>query len=219
LAGEPWCARRSPVAGWGWFLYQGVVDPLGGINTLWPLFGHREPELAGLAMIFVCAVLVKMKRERYLWVAAVPTAWLLIVHADRGLAETLPRDPKIGFLANCARFSEALARGEVLAPAKSLDEMRRVIFNNQLDAALCALFMGVVVLTLVFAMRAALRARAEQHADRDGDAACGARCGSLSTLREMRGRPRRRRAPGDRLARLRRYVAHVRSATSGDDAR
>lgn len=160
---ESWGANLActalAVAGWGWFLYQGVVDPLGGINTLWPLFGIANQMLAGLAMIFVCAVLVKMKRERYLWVAAVPTVWLLACTLTAGWQKLFHPDPRIGFLANASRFSDALARGEVLAPAKSLDEMRRVLFNNQLDAALCALFMGVVVLTLVFAMRAALRAR------------------------------------------------------------
>ena len=160
---ESWTANlvctALAVSGWGWFLYQGVVDPLGGINTLWPLFGIANQMLAGLAMIFVCAALVKMKRERYLWVAALPTAWLLVCTLTAGWQKLFHADPKIGFLANAARFSEALARGEVLAPAKSLVEMERVIFNNRLDAALCALFMAVVVLTLVFAMRAALQAR------------------------------------------------------------
>ncbi len=160
---ESWTANlvctALAVAGWGWFLYQGVVDPLGGINTLWPLFGIANQMLAGLAMIFVCAVLVKMKRERYLWVVAVPTAWLLVCTLTAGWQKLFHADPKIGFLANARRFGDALERGEVLAPANSLDEMRRVIFNFQVDAALCALFMGVVVLTLVFATRAALRAR------------------------------------------------------------
>jgi carbon starvation protein CstA len=160
---ESWVANVActalAVAGWGWFLYQGVVDPLGGINTLWPLFGIANQMLAGLAMIFVCATLVKMKRERYLWVAALPTTWLLACTLTAGWQKLFHADPKIGFLSNAARFSDALARGELLAPAKSIDEMRRVIFNNQIDAALCALFMGVVVLTLVFALRAALKAR------------------------------------------------------------
>jgi carbon starvation protein len=84
---------------------------------------------------------------------------LLVCTLTAGWQKLFHADPKIGFLANAARFSESLARGEVLAPAKSLAEMERVIFNNRLDAALCALFMGVVVLTLVFAMRAALQAR------------------------------------------------------------
>src|SRR5207342_39682 len=103
--------------------------------TLWPLFGIANQMLAGLAMIFVCAVLVKMKRERFLWVAAVPTTWLLVCTLTAGWQKLFHDDPKIGFLANTRRFGDALARGEVLAPAKSLDEMRRVIFNYQVDAA------------------------------------------------------------------------------------
>jgi carbon starvation protein len=160
---ESWTANLVctglAVSGWGWFLYQGVVDPLGGINTLWPLFGIANQMLAGLAMIFVCAALVKMKRDRHLWVAALPTAWLLACTLAAGWQKLFHADPKIGFLANARRFSDALARGEVLAPAKSIDEMRRVVFNNHLDAGLCALFMAVVVLTLVFALRTALQAR------------------------------------------------------------
>ncbi|BCT92952.1 carbon starvation protein A [Lysobacter helvus] len=160
---ESWTANlvctALAVSGWGWFLYQGVVDPLGGINTLWPLFGIANQMLAGLAMIFVCAVLVKMKRERYLWVAALPTAWLLACTLTAGWQKLFHADPKIGFLSNVRRYTDALAHGEVLAPAKSLDDMRRVLLNNQIDAALCALLMAVVVLTLVFATRAAWRAR------------------------------------------------------------
>jgi carbon starvation protein len=160
---ESWTANLTctalAVAGWGWFLYQGVVDPLGGINTLWPLFGIANQMLAGLAMIFACAALVKMKRERYLWVAAVPTLWLLACTLTAGWQKLFHDDPKIGFLSNAARFSDALARGEVLAPARSLAEMERVVFNNHVNAALCALFMGVVVLTLVFAVRAGWQAR------------------------------------------------------------
>ena len=160
---ESWTANLTctalAVAGWGWFLYQGVVDPLGGINTLWPLFGVANQMLAGLAMIFACAALVKMKRERYLWVAAVPTLWLLACTLTAGWQKLFHDDPKIGFLSNAARFSDALARGEVLAPARSLAEMERVLFNNHVNAALCALFMGVVVLTLVFAVRAGWQAR------------------------------------------------------------
>ena len=147
------------VSGWGWFLYQGVADPLGGINTLWPLFGIANQMLAGMAMIFVCVAIVKMKRERYLWIPALPTAWLLICTMTAGWQKLFSDDPKIGFLANARKFADAFARGEVLPPAKSLDEMQRVIFNNQLDAALCALFMSVVVLMVLFAIRTSLAAR------------------------------------------------------------
>ncbi|MEO8670018.1 MAG: carbon starvation CstA family protein [Tahibacter sp.] len=147
------------VLGWGWFLYQGVVDPLGGINTLWPLFGIANQMLAALALIFACAVLIKMKRERWVWVTAVPTTWLVICTLVAGWQKLFHENAKIGFLANARRFGDAIARGEILAPAKSIEEMQRVVVNNYVDAALCALFMIVVISTLVFGLRAAFAAR------------------------------------------------------------
>jgi carbon starvation protein len=160
---ESWTANvvctGLAVAGWGWFLYQGVVDPLGGINTLWPLFGIANQMLAGMAMIFVCVVVVKMKREKYLWIPLLPTAWLLICTMTAGWQKIFHPDPKIGFLANAEKFGAALASGEVLAPAKSIKDMERIVFNNQLDAALCVLFMAVVTLMAILGVRAALAAR------------------------------------------------------------
>jgi carbon starvation protein len=100
-----------------------------------------------------------MKREKYLWIPALPTAWLLICTMTAGWQKLFHPDPKIGFLANAEKFGAALAKGEVLAPAKSVKDMERIVFNNQLDAALCVLFMSVVVLMLFFAIRAALAAR------------------------------------------------------------
>jgi carbon starvation protein len=160
---ESWTANLActalAVAGWGWFLVQGVTDPLGGINTLWPLFGIANQMLAGLALIFCCVALVRMKREQYLWIPALPTAWLLVCTLSAGWQKLFHADPKIGFLANARRFADAAARGELLAPAQSLAEMQRIVFNNRLDAALCALFIGVLLLTLGFGLRAALAAR------------------------------------------------------------
>ena len=144
---------------WGYFLYQGVVDPLGGINTLWPLFGIANQMLAGIALVFCSVVMVKMKREKFLWIPLIPTAWLLICTLSAGWQKLFHPDPKIGFIANARKFADAAARGEVLAPAKSMDDMSRVIFNNYLDAALCALFVAVVVATVLFGVRAALAAR------------------------------------------------------------
>ncbi|GHA76498.1 carbon starvation protein A [Lysobacter bugurensis] len=160
---ESWAANvvctGLAVAGWGWFLYQGVVDPLGGINTLWPLFGIANQMLAGIALVFCCVVMVRMKRERYLWIPLVPTAWLLICTMTAGWQKLFHPDPKIGFLSNAARFADAAARGELLAPAASLAEMERIVFNNRLDAALCALFMAVLLAMVAFGIRAALHAR------------------------------------------------------------
>ncbi len=160
---ESWAANlvctALAVSGWGWFLYQGVVDPLGGINTLWPLFGIANQMLAGMALVFCCVVLVKMKRERYLWIPLLPTAWLLVCTLTAGWQKLFHPDPKIGFLANAQRFADAAARGELLAPAKSMAEMQRVVFNNQVDAALCVVFMAVLLATVGFGLRAALHAR------------------------------------------------------------
>ena len=147
------------VSGWGWFLYQGVVDPLGGINTLWPLFGIANQMLAGLALVFCCVVMVKMKREKYLWIPLLPTAWLLVCTLTSGWQKLFDPNPKIGFIANARRFGDAAARGELLAPAKSIEEMQRVVFNNYIDAGLTALFVSVVIAIVYFGLRAAFAAR------------------------------------------------------------
>ncbi|KQY51122.1 carbon starvation CstA family protein [Lysobacter sp. Root494] len=160
---ESWAANLTctaiAVALWGYFLYQGVVDPLGGINTLWPLFGIANQMLAGIALVFCSVVMVKMKREKFLWIPLIPTAWLLVCTLVAGWQKLFHEDPKIGFIANARKFADAAARGEVLAPAKSMEDMSRVILNNYIDAGLCALFVAVVVATVFFGIRAALAAR------------------------------------------------------------
>jgi len=133
------------VGAWGYFLYQGVVDPLGGINTLWQLFGVGNQMLAGIALLLCTSMLVKMKRERYVWVTLVPTTWLLITTLTAGIEKIFHTDPKIGFVALANRFSAAAAQGTVLAPAKSIAEMQRVAFNNYLDAVVCGLFVALVL--------------------------------------------------------------------------
>src|SRR5882672_2325782 len=112
------------VGAWGYFLYQGVVDPLGGINTLWQLFGVGNQMLAGIALLLCTSMLVKMKRERYIWVTVVPTAWLLITTLTAGIQKIFHSDPAIGFVALARKFSEAAEKGTVLAPAKSFAEMQ-----------------------------------------------------------------------------------------------
>ena len=160
---DSWAANIActllAVSGWGWFLYQGVIDPLGGINTLWPLFGIANQMLAGLALVFCCVVMVKMKREKYLWIPLLPTAWLLVCTLTAGWQKLFDPNPKIGFIANARRFGDAAGRGELLAPAKSIEEMQRVVFNNYIDAGLTALFVSVVVAIVFFGLRAALAAR------------------------------------------------------------
>ncbi|HXA36291.1 MAG TPA: carbon starvation CstA family protein [Steroidobacteraceae bacterium] len=146
------------VSAWGYFLYQGVVDPLGGINTLWQLFGVGNQMLAGIALLLCTSVLVKMKRERYVWVTLLPTAWLLITTLTAGVQKIFHPDPKIGFLALAHKFSDAAAQGKVLAPAKSIAEMQRVAFNNYLDAVVCGVFVVLVLAMCFFALKICLQA-------------------------------------------------------------
>ncbi|EGK72650.1 MAG: carbon starvation protein A [Methyloversatilis sp.] len=151
------------VAAWGYFLYQGVVDPLGGINTLWPLFGVANQMLAAVALVLATVVLVKMKKQRYIWVTVLPTVWLLACTLTAGWQKVFSENPKIGFLAHAAKFSAAAENGEVLAPAKSIEQMQQVIFNDYVDAALASLFVLVVLSITFFGIRKVLQAlRSEQ---------------------------------------------------------
>ena len=129
-------------------------------NTLWPLFGIANQMLAAIALLLVGTLLVKRQQLRQAWVALLPASWILVVTLTASWQKLFHENPRIGFLAHADLFSEAAARGEVLAPAKSLAQMQQVIFNDRLDAALCALFAGVVLVMLfasLRAMRAAIR--------------------------------------------------------------
>ncbi|MQA22105.1 carbon starvation CstA family protein [Rugamonas rivuli] len=148
------------VAAWGYFLYQGVVDPLGGINTLWPLFGIANQMLAAIALILGTCVLFKMKRAKYAWVTMVPTAWLLMCTLTAGFQKIFDANPKVGFLAHAAKYQAAFDQGKLLAPAKSVAQMQQVIFNDYLDASLAGFFVIVVLSVLVFGIRTVLVARA-----------------------------------------------------------
>jgi carbon starvation protein len=140
------------VAAWGYILYQGVIDPLGGINTLWPLFGISNQMLAGIALTLCTVILFKMKRQRYAWVTILPTVWLLVCTLTAGLQKVISPNPAIGFVSHAWKFSDALASGKVLAPAKSLVEMQRIIYDDYVDATLAILFVAVVVAVVVYGL-------------------------------------------------------------------
>ncbi len=147
------------VAAWGFFLYQGVTDPLGGVNTLWPVFGISNQMLAAMALMLATVVLFRMKQDRFAWVTVVPTVWLLICTVSAGLLKLASSDPAVSFVAHALKFSDAASRGVVLAPASSMAEMRRIIFNDWVDAGLCALFLAVVLSLLGFTVKTILEAR------------------------------------------------------------
>ena len=136
---------------WGYFLYAGVIDPLGGIYTMWPLFGTANQMLAAMALTLCTVVLFKMKRQAFAWVTIVPTAWLVLCTVTAGLEKVFHSSPKIGFLAHARMLGDALAEGKVLAPAKTMAQMHQMIFNDYLDAALAGLFATIVVVVVVHA--------------------------------------------------------------------
>ncbi|MDZ5431196.1 carbon starvation CstA family protein [Pseudomonas fluorescens] len=159
---ESWTANLIATAGcvamWGYLLYQGVIDPLGGINTLWPLFGISNQMLAGIALMLGTVVLIKMKRQRYVWVTLLPAVWLLICTSTAGFIKLFDANPAIGFLSLAKKYSDALANGQVLAPAKNIDQMQHVIFNAYTNATLTALFLFVVFSILFFALKVGIAA-------------------------------------------------------------
>ena len=125
---------------------------------MWPLFGISNQMLAAVALMLGTVVLFRMKRHKAAWITMVPAAWLVICTGTAGLLKIFSADPRVGFLAHADKFSDALQRGELLAPAKNFGEMQRIIFNDRIDAALCALFLAVVVSILFFAIRSCLAA-------------------------------------------------------------
>lgn len=159
---ESWTANvvatALTVGGWGYFLYQGVIDPFGGINTLWALFGIANQMLAGIALILATVVLVRMGKLKFAWVTGIPALWVLIITLSAGWLKLFSADPKIGFLSHASKFQLAIDTNTVLAPAKSMEQMRAIVFNDYIDAAMGAFFMFVVVAMLLFGIRSILQA-------------------------------------------------------------
>jgi len=137
---------------WGYLLYAGVIDPYGGIWTMWPLFGATNQMLAAIALTLCTVVLFKMKRERFAWVTVVPAGWLVVCTVTAGLEKVFSSNPAVGFMSHAARFGNAVAANQVLAPAKSLAEMSRVIFNDYLDAGLAGLAVAIVLAVVIYAI-------------------------------------------------------------------
>lgn len=154
---ESWGANVLATAGcvalWGYLLYQGVIDPLGGINTLWPLFGISNQMLAGIALMLCSVVLIKMKRQQYVWVTLLPAVWLLICTTTASLIKLFDANPAVGFLALAKKYETALDAGQILAPAKDLGQMQNVIMNAYTNSTLSVLFLVVVFSILFYAIK------------------------------------------------------------------
>jgi carbon starvation protein len=138
------------VGAWGYFLWQGVQDPLGGINSLWPLFGISNQLLGAVALVVATTILIKMKRGRWVWITLAPAAWIVAVTMTASYQKIFHPDPRIGFLAQARRLSEQIAAGAI--PAEQIAKTQRLIFNNRLDAAVTAILAGMILVLLVEAV-------------------------------------------------------------------
>jgi carbon starvation protein len=131
---------------WGYFLYQGVVDPLGGINSLWPLFGISNQLLAAVALVVATTILLKMGRLRWIWVTLAPMAWLVIVTMTASYQKIFDANPRIGFLSYASVLTAQIAAGKI--PAAKLMDTQRLIFNQRLDAGV-TMVLALMVLVLI----------------------------------------------------------------------
>ncbi len=143
------------VGAWGYFLYQGVVDPLGGINSLWPLFGISNQLLAAVALVVATSILLKMGRLKWIWVTLLPMAWLVIITMTASYQKIFSANPRIGFLSFANALAAQIAAGAI--PAAKIVEARRVVFNQRLDAAVTAV---LAIMILVLLLEAVVQWRA-----------------------------------------------------------
>ncbi len=135
---------------WGYFLYQGVVDPLGGINSLWPLFGISNQLLAAVALVVATTILLKMERTRWIWVTLLPMTWLVIITMTASYQKIFDTNPRIGFLAYANALAAQVVAGKI--PAAKLVDTQRLIFNQRLDAAVTAVLALMVIVLIVEAL-------------------------------------------------------------------
>ncbi len=145
------------VAAWGYFLWQGVKDPLGGVNILWPLFGIANQLLAGIALSVATGIIIKMGRARYAWVTGVPLAWLAVVCTSAALEKVLSSNPAIGFLSGAAQMQQQLLAG-TLSPERAA-VAPQLIIGQQIDAALALFFALVLWVVIIEMLRMSLRLR------------------------------------------------------------
>jgi carbon starvation protein len=146
------------VGAWGYFLYAGVTDPLGGIYQLFPLFGIANQLLAAIALAVATTILIKSGRLKWAWVTAVPLAWDATVTLTASWQKVFSADPRLGFFTQRSNYQEALDKSQVLPPAKDLDDMQQVVTNATIDGILAAVFALLVVVVLADAARIWIRA-------------------------------------------------------------
>jgi len=143
------------VAAWGYFLWQGVKDPLGGVNILWPLFGIANQLLAGIALSVATGIIIKMGKARYAWVTGLPLSWLAVVCTSAAWEKVLSSNPAIGFLSSAAQMQQQLLAG-TLSPERAA-VAPQLIIGQQIDAALALFFAFVLWVVIVEMLRMSFR--------------------------------------------------------------
>jgi carbon starvation protein len=157
-----WFTSAVVVGAWGYFLYAGVTNPLGGINQLFPLFGIANQLLAAVALTVATTLLIKAGKLKWAWVTGIPLAWDAAVTLTASYQKVFADDPRLGFFAQRDRFQTAIDEGELVAPAQNLDDMQAVVTNSTVDGILAAFFAILIVVVIADAVRIwvkAIRAR------------------------------------------------------------
>ena len=142
---------------WGYFLWVGVHEPLGGINQLFPIFGISNQLLAAVALAVCTTLLVKSGRLKWAWITGVPLVWDATVTLTASWQKVFSSDPKVGFFKQRQVFQDAIDRGEVLPPAKTMDDMHTVVTNSTVDGVLSAVLALLIVVVIVDATRVCVR--------------------------------------------------------------
>jgi carbon starvation protein len=153
-----WFCSALITGAWGYFLYAGVTNPLGGINQLFPLFGIANQLLAAVALTVCTVLLIKHGKLKWAWVTGIPLAWDAAVTLSASYLKVFSGDPKLGFFAQRDKFADAIDAGKVVAPAKSMDDMHAVVTNSTVDGVLSALFAILIIVVILDAMRIWVRA-------------------------------------------------------------
>ncbi|WP_406383097.1 carbon starvation CstA family protein [Streptomyces sp. NBC_01618] len=153
-----WITSAVIVGLWGYFLYVGATDPLGGINQLFPLFGIANQLLAAIALTVATTLLIKAGKLRWAWVPGIPLVWDVAVTYTAGWQKIFDSNPKIGFFAQRELYADALDAGKILPPAKSLDDMHTVVLNSTVDGVIMAVFLVLVTLVIGHAAVTCVRA-------------------------------------------------------------
>lgn len=135
--------------GWAYITYQGAIDPFGGINSLWALFGISNQMLAAIALAIATTIIIKMGKARYAWVTIIPYVFLTITTLVAACMKLFSKVPSIGFFSHAKIYQDGIDAGKVIAPATDMEVMKQIVFNDRLDAILTIIFIAIVLLMVI----------------------------------------------------------------------